>query len=574
VFLDGTEIPIIYHFLGGPSVLNPEFLDRIDYYPGNADVRYGRLQAWVVDVHTRNTFTEQWHGAADLNLINASLMVRAPVHEKVTISAAARRSYIDALLPSIFDATGQQATAVAPVYYDYQLRVDVKLGGDDSLFVLLFGSDDKLEVVSNEKDKEIGISLDSHTAFHRVLARWRHFITDRITSTLTPSAGFNLVSFGLGGLNVDLTTANFLLREEVEMKLKPWATLRTGLDFELEQLWVTTMVPQPADYRIPGSGKTRQFTQNTQEYTIDSLQYGVGLYSDVVLQLTDRLQVIPGLRLDLFHYFGTTRFSLSPRITARFKLLEVTTLKGAVGMFTQEPSLREADVRFGNPNLNLRQAVHASLGVEQWITKNLSLDLQGYVLYRYDQVLPTSALSKLNNSPLVNQGSGYSYGMELLLKHEVTERFYGWISYTLSQSREQQKVGGEFVNYLFDQTHILTLVASLRLGWGVEVGTRFRLVSGRPETPVRGGVYDADAGRYRPIKGDLRSVRLPLFHQLDLRIEKTWIFDLWRLSLYLDIQNLYNAKNAEATLWDYRYRQSGPLQGLPLLPTLGIKGAF
>ena len=36
----------------------------------------------------------------------------------------------------------------------------------------------------------------------------------------------------------------------------------------------------------------------------------------------------------------------------------------------------------------------------------------------------------------VGDGQGRSYGMELILKHEFTERFFGWISYTLSRSEQ------------------------------------------------------------------------------------------------------------------------------------------
>ena len=62
--------------------------------------------------------------------------------------------------------------------------------------------------------------------------------------------------------------------------------------------------------------------------------------------------------------------------------------------------------------------------------------------------------------------------------------------------------------------------------------------------------------------------------QLDVRAEKTWLFKLWSLGLYLDIQNLFNASNVEAIQWDYRYRESAPVSGVPFLPTLGVRGQW
>ena len=37
---------------------------------------------------------------------------------------------------------------------------------------------------------------------------------------------------------------------------------------------------------------------------------------------------------------------------------------------------------------------------------------------------------------------------------------------------------------------------------------------------------------------------MPVYHQLDLRVDKVWYFNKWRLGFYLDIQNLYNYKAA------------------------------
>ena len=38
------------------------------------------------------------------------------------------------------------------------------------------------------------------------------------------------------------------------------------------------------------------------------------------------------------------------------------------------------------------------------------------------------------------------------------------------------------------------------------------------------------------------------FHQLDIRVDKTWNFKKWGLNIYLDIQNLYGFKAEERPL--------------------------
>jgi hypothetical protein len=91
---------------------------------------------------------------------------------------------------------------------------------------------------------------------------------------------------------------------------------------------------------------------------------------------------------------------------------------------------------------------------------------------------------------------------------------------------------------------------------------------------VIGATYDVDSGSYVPIRGDFRSIRTPLFIQLDVRAEHDWLFERWSLGLYIDVINATNRKNVEALQYDYRYRQSSPVTSFPILPTLGVKGTW
>lgn len=588
VFLDGIRMPILFHFLGGPSVLNPQFLDQIDYYPGNADVRYNRLIAGVVDVSTRDTFTEQLHGSVDINLLNAAVFLDVPVTDNISVAGAVRRSYVDALLPAVFDATGLDATSVVPVYYDYQGRVDIKLGGDDRLWVLGFGSLDDLSIASSEPDQTFAVDLSSLVTFHRLLVGYKAFFWDgRGRSKLTPYVGYDLVNFDTGGANVDITSWLFGVRENVELKLSERWRLRTGADLKMRLARFEAQVPIPAPYRNPAAPVRGQrnfanaFTDEVHPIDVSQWLGSIGLYVDSIVDVTDRLKLIPGVRFDLFFYQDNNiRPFVAPRVTARYKLFEPTVLKAAAGLFSQAPQPNQSNRVVGNPKLVLEKAAHFALGFEQQLfLPALSLDVEGYYIHRYDQGVRSDEVifdgSQIRPLRYTNQGLGMSYGVQVMLKHEVTRHFYGWIAYTLSRSQRRLRPGEDFVRFLFDQTHILTLVGSFRFGSGWEAGFRFRVVTGRPDTPVLGGVFDGDGNFYRRIESpEERTANLPTFHQLDLRLEKTWIFELWRLSAYLSVQNVYNAKNPEAILYDYRFRQSGPLRGLPFLPTIGVKGAF
>ena len=94
-------MPILYHFLGGPSVLTPSLMDKIDFYPGGFGVHYGRATAGVLDVTTKTDAATQLHGNADINLLDASGSIEGPLGGGVTGALAARHSYIDQWLPLV-----------------------------------------------------------------------------------------------------------------------------------------------------------------------------------------------------------------------------------------------------------------------------------------------------------------------------------------------------------------------------------------------------------------------------------------------------------------------------------------
>jgi hypothetical protein len=120
----------------------------------------------------------------------------------------------------------------------------------------------------------------------------------------------------------------------------------------------------------------------------------------------------------------------------------------------------------------------------------------------------------------------------------------------------------------------MNVVASYKPGAGFELGARFQLATGRPDTPIVGASFDADTGKYDPVQGAYRSIRVPTYRQIDVRVEKVWLYNTWSLGLYLDVINVANIENVEATQYDYRFRESAPITSFPIIPTLGIRGTW
>ena len=165
------------------------------------------------------------------------------------------------------------------------------------------------------------------------------------------------------------------------------------------------------------------------------------------------------------------------------------------------------------------------------------------------------------------------------MRRRIARGFFGWISYTLSRSEvlddptvPSYQYGYHL--YQFDQTHILTAIASYQTENNWTFGTRVRYVSGNPYTPYANAIFNADNASYTCIDGSPNSGRGPAFFQADARIDRRFVYDKWSFTAYLDIQNVTNRGNVEARFANSNCQGYSTLTGLPIFPTVGLRGEF
>ncbi len=581
-YLDGHRIPQLYHFLGGPSVINEQLLGRIDFYPGGYGALYGRNLTGAIDVGTRKGDASGLHGQGSLDLIEAVGFVEGPLGARTEGAIAARRSHIDVFLPLFIpNDPNRGVTSIVPIYWDYQARLDHRLENGDDLGLLFFGSDDKLTIVQKGGRRALPLSVDSHLGFHRIVGAWKRTVSDALSFSISPALGWTRQSVdsegvGSGGFanpqSVDLTILTGELRSEARWRANASLELRLGSDIELDRASYTADIQSSLQLRNLGI----PITQRTQFSRVQPVQLW-GEYVEAQIS-AGPLSLTPGLRFDQFHWRKHARWSIDPRLWARYALDERTALKAYVGLYHQPPSGQQIDEDIGNPDLGLSWAAQFGAGVEHrfsdaWsVSAELFYNRRGSLVVIVDPVLNQDGT--VYNPRFANNGIGRAYGLELLIRREITAKLYGWLAYTLSRSQVLPNSGDRWRSFQFDQPHILTLVAGYRPKPQWDLSTRFRLVSGNPFAPVEFATFDADSGNFAPTRGEVGDARQPLFLQLDVRAQYTWTWDVWQLSLYLDVQNVTNHTNEEFHVYDYRYADQGSVSGLPILPTLGVKGRF
>jgi TonB family protein len=588
-YLDGHRIPQLYHFLGGPSVINEELLDRIDFYPGGYGAYYGRNLTGAIDVGTKKGDATGIHGQASVDLLQAVGFLEGPIDKNTQFEVAARRSYIDVFLPLFIPNDPKRGvTSIVPVYWDYQARADHKLGNGDEISLLFFGSDDKLSIVQKGGTQTLPISLDTHLAFHRAIFDWKHTSGD-LTLTLSPALGWTKQSFssdaeGLGPFGqpqtADITDLTAEVRGEARYKVSGNFLLRAGMDLQFDRASYSADLQSQLQILNLGLPITQELTFSRIQPVEQWGEYVEGQFN------FGKLSFVPGLRLDEFHWLQHARFSADPRLWARYTLSPETSLKAYTGVYHEPPSGQQIDKDLGNPDLDLEWGLQFGTGLEHRFSDLLTASAEvfynrrGALIVRVD---PTLQDGQVVNPRLLNDGIGRAFGLEVLLRREITSQIYGFLAYTLSKSQilqytlpgqTPQGQDGQWQAFQYDQTHILTIVAGYRPTPKWEFSTRFRLVSGNPYAPVDGSTFDADSGTYVSTHGNFGDAREPLFLQLDVRAQKTWTFDVWSFALYLDVENVTNHLNEEFHVYDYRFRDQGSIQGLPILPTFGVKGKF
>ena len=578
--IDSTAVPLLYHFGGLRTVVPAGMLDSIEFYPGNFPSEYGQATGGIVDVRLKKLAPKKIGGYADVSILDTSLYLEAPLGDKAAVAVAGRRSYIDYIISAAVPDDSGVDLISPPRYYDFQVLGSYRPTPAHEFRAFFFGSDDRFELLfdnpadldPNLTDNDFGYS----TTFYRGILSHQYVPNESFSNSLKLSQGKDWMNMKMAQffMNMDFLTTE--VREKAHLAVDKHFAFNAGFDVGYTNADVKVQLPQfNIDSNDDGPGENA-FVNPDSVNIQNKVVWGGGIFAETELTPGAGLLFIPGIRVDRFAL--TERYSAQPRFTARWALAENTTLKGGLGLFTREGHFLEVNSGFGNPDLTPERAIHYSVGLEHKPFSQLTVD--GTLFYkRLTNLVSATDRTVEENGELRplnydNNGSGNVRGLELVVRQELYEGLSGWIAYTLSQSKRLES--GETREMLFDwdQTHILNIVAAYVLPRNWQLSSRFRLSTGTPTTPVVGSTYNASQDEYVPAYGAQNSARNGTFHQLDLRVDKRWIYDSWILTAYLDIQNVYNRKNPEGIEYNYNYTQSRPQRGLPLLPIIGLRGEF
>lgn len=563
-FLDGMRVPQVYHFVVGGGVVHPELIDRLDFYPGAYDVSFGHYAGGVIDVETRPARADApAHGQAELRLYEVSALAEARLPGGVRVEAGGHYGF-PSYLVHLFDKRADLS------YWDFQLRADWK-----TLTLEVLGSYDYLTLQTdpgrpavNGKPAVPPTIADNALQFYRVQLRDRHRI-GRVATEAALVGGFD----DLLALGPSITKLSLAWRANVQAAW-PRFRLYAGLDGELSRFRASDFSTDTAADQPDALGELAGDRDGVES----------GAFVEGTLEiLRQRLWATAGVRADVYHAGKVTLLGVDPRLQLRARLMPQLSVEAGIGLYQQPPSFPIAlpGVDTFALQLGLQRAIQAAYTVEATLPAHTVFKITGYWQQYYnvnDAVLDLSIAVCTSPPPesltgfparITRQVDGESYGMELLARKQQG-RFTGWISYTLSRSERRFSCGLRPADY--DQTHVLNVVTQVRLPWNLMAGARLLVQTGRPVT-----ILEPPDGRTTVRNNS----RLPTYVQLDLRLDREWIFPRWALSAFVEVLNLTYSESVIGLAYPVDPDTGITRFDMPrlngftwILPTVGLRGRF
>lgn len=584
--VDGFEVNNINHFgsqgaTGGPvSILNLDFAREVNFLTGGFSARYGDKLSSVVEIKNRAGSSERFFGKINLSGTGFGANFEGPLPGKNKSSwlISARRSYLDL----IFNASG---FSFVPEYTDFQAKIDYRLNSKNFLELSGFGALDKVRFnneTEENRQNNLRILTNNQNSYSTGIS-WKTLLDKNSFLVTSVSRNFTNYFFSKRDSNFTETFRNDSKESDVQLKLEYSGKIGNNTFFSLGGAGKTIKLDYDIDKKTDTLFVTDPNTGNRiiipavriLENQRTSKAYA---YAEIVQTLFSRLRFTAGVRYDYFAMINKKNY-VSPRASLSLTITPKLNFNLAYGIFYQSPSYIWIAGSTANNDLKNIRADHYVAGIEYLFDESARITAEVYYKdyrdYPVSEARPYVILA--NNSgfetqnsfgleKLISSGTGNAKGFEIFFQKALTNRLYGTASFSYSDVKYKALDGIERRSD-WDNRFVVNVNAGYKIGKTWEVSAKFRLAGGRPYTPINPNDGTIDYDLYN-------TERLPVYHRMDVRAEKKWIFKSWMLTTYIDIQNIYNRKNIYEYRWDPFKREIETNSNLGILPTIGINAEF
>jgi tetratricopeptide (TPR) repeat protein len=502
------------------GILDPSVLHRAYFSSGGFSARYGDALSGVVDLETDGAPTLD-QARLGLNFVGGGATYRSPLGPHAGFWATVRAtdtSLLDALhresdeYPTSPRALEGAAAATFTPRQGLQLKALALAEGD---------------VAAREIDA-IGwrgpFESRGRTALGLVSAR---ALSASGAAGLRATASWTRRSsaFAFGVLDREREDERVALTLEADLGAGQSRQIRFGV--EAAHLDALAEGREPTTELVAPGSPSRPLGD-----TVDATTH-TGGFVEAEVRPVPAVALVGGLRADRLP--GENELTLDPRIAVALRTGDWT-WRLAGGTFQQGRwrigyDLPDGGIPAGIP----RRARHAAFGVER--EGRPALKVETYVK-TYDRYVS-------EDGELDIEG-GRSMGIDALVRWAQTDRWGGWIAYSLLDGSIDVTDVGQISSEV-DVTHSMTAVGMYTFNsW--QLGGTVRYATGRPYTPAIGST-DGD-GFPEPVYGDPLSSRLPDYFRLDARVTRFQRVGGRFAVFYLEVLNVLDRENASAVVYD------------------------
>lgn len=568
-YIDGIEIPVINHFQtqgasGGPrGIITIDFIKDVDFYSGAFPARRNGILSSLFEFNLKQARKDKLGFKAILGLDDMQLMMDGPLSKDQSWSGlfSIRKSNLQLLFKAI-------GLPFLPSYYDTTFKVSKKYKSGDELYFIGVGAIDRFKFNNDAEKTLTNLTLidqlpNSPQWNYTFGAGYRHLAENgNWLFTISRNTLDNRATKYYRNIETPENLLYDYQSQETENKLR--------IDRNLNIKDVQVSFGTNLNFATYTNNSTiKNVTQNAVNFDnlnvdLNVMQYGIYLQAARKF-FNDKVQLSAGTRFDASNYSDETNNPLeqfSPRLSLSYRFVPQFAFNFNTGIFYQLPTYTALGFaengNFTNKNtLKYIRNSHIVVGFEFNGKDNLRITAEGY--YKKYKNYPFSIRNQISianvgadfgvvgNEPLDSRAIGETYGFELLAQKRTLNNFYGIVAYTFGYSKFSN-ASEKLLPSSWDSRHILTLTTGKYFKRNWNIGARFRMQSGLPETPYdleRSSLVNIWNINNGPLKNftQLNSLRGNLAHQLDVRAEKKWIFNKWQLTAYVDIVNIYGSES-------------------------------
>ncbi|MGV2450526.1 UNVERIFIED_CONTAM: TonB-dependent receptor [Ralstonia mannitolilytica] len=557
ILLDEAPVYNASHLLGFFSTFNSDALKDASIIKGNSPAQYGGRLSSVLDVKMKDGNNKDYNVNGGIGLISSRLSVEGPIQkEKSSFIVSGRRTYADLFLKANKDYKDNKL-----YFYDLNLKANYQINENNRIYLSGYFGRDVLG---------LGDTFNTDWGNTTATLRWNSIISSKL---------FSNTSFIYSNYDYKISLKNDDTVFDLNSKIRDWnlkqdftwfAGNKHSVRFGLQSIY-HTLTPSSA------SGTTVSSFARNPRYSWEN-----AVYINDDYKATEKLTINYGARLSMFSVlggdtfntyengvltdskflekgkFGKTYVNIEPRISANYRINEVSSVKAGYSRNTQNLHLL-SNSNSGNPT---DQWIGSSYTVKPEIADQISLgysrnfnnnnyelnaevyykDMKNQIDFKNGAQIGFDTGADVESELLF--GKGRACGLELIAKKK-SGKLTGWISYTLSKT--ERKINGinnnEWYNARMDKTHDLSVVATYQLNPKWSFSGLFVYSTGNAVTfPT--GKYELN-GQTVFQYSNRNADRMPAYHRMDLsatyepssnkRFRGSWTFGIY---------NLYGRENA------------------------------